>query len=68
MMRFKNTVTSAGREYTRWKIAGNFSGYDNVIEKHKNDFYVAPGDIVRWKTSNNIPFGDMLLDLSLIHI
>lgn len=63
MAKFMNTVTVAGREYKRW-VNGTFSTTDNAVEKYKNDFYVAPGDIVRWHSNNQIPFGEMLLDFA----
>ena len=64
MKRFHNTITVAGREYKRWSVTGTFSTTDNAVEKYKNDFYVAPGDIVRWHSNNQIPFGDLLLDFA----
>lgn len=63
MAKFMNTVKVAGRQYKRWSVTGTFSTTSNVVEKYKNDFYVAPGDIVRWKSNNQMPFGDVLLDL-----
>jgi len=64
MKRFHNTITVAGREYKRWSVTGTFSTTNNAVEKYKNDFYVAPGDIVRWHSNNQIPFGDLLLDFA----
>lgn len=64
MAKFHNSVEVAGRNYTRWSVTGTFSTTDNVVEKYKNDFYVAPGDIVRWHSNNQIPFGDVLLDFA----
>lgn len=58
-----NNITIAGRQYKRWSYTGTFSTTDNVVEKYKDKFYVAPGDIVRWKSNNQMPFGDVLLDL-----
>jgi len=60
--RFKDNMTVAGRHYSRWGITGTFSTTDDAVNKYAKDFYVAPGDIVRWKSNNQIPFGDMLLD------
>tara|TARA_A200000159_G_C7299359_1_gene329348 strand:+ start:400 stop:717 length:318 start_codon:yes stop_codon:yes gene_type:complete len=60
--KFKDRVTSAGRQYSRWGVTGTFSTTDDAVNKYKNDFYVAPGDVVRWHSNNRIPFGDMLLD------
>ena len=59
--RFKDNMTVAGRDYSRWGVTGTFGTTDNAVEKYKNDFYI-DGDIVRWKSNNQIPFGDMLLD------
>tara|TARA_B100002019_G_C21116411_1_gene521114 strand:+ start:80 stop:391 length:312 start_codon:yes stop_codon:yes gene_type:complete len=59
--RFKDTVESAGRTYHRWKNSGTFSTTEDAVNKYKNDFYV-DGDIIRWKSNNRVPFGDMLLD------
>ena len=55
-------MTVAGRRYERWSVTGTFSTTDDAVNKYAKDFYVAPGDIVRWKSNNRIPFGDMLLD------
>ena len=64
MAKFHNSVEVAGRNYTRWSVTGTFSTTDNVVEKYKDKFYVAPGDIVRWHSNNQIPFGDVLLDFA----
>jgi RecB family endonuclease NucS len=64
MAKFFNTVEVAGRSYKRWSVTGTFSTTDNVVEKYKDKFYVAPGDIVRWHSNNQIPFGDILLDFA----
>jgi len=61
--RFFDTIEVAGRDYKRWSVTGTFSTTGNVVEKYKDKFYVAPGDIVRWKSNNQLPFGDVLLDL-----
>jgi len=64
MARFHNTVNIAGRDYKRWSVTDTFSTTENAVEKYKDDFYVAPGDIVRWHSNNQIPFGDLLLDFA----
>ena len=64
MARFHNTVNIAGRDYSRWRVTGTFSTTENAVEKYKDKFYVAPGDIVRWHSNNQIPFGDLLLDFA----
>lgn len=64
MAKFFNTVEVAGRSYKRWSVTGTFSTTDNVVERYKDKFYVAPGDIVRWHSNNQIPFGDILLDFA----
>ena len=64
MAKFFNTVEVAGRSYKRWSVTGTFSTDRNIAEKYKDKFYVAPGDIVRWHSNNQIPFGDVLLDLA----
>lgn len=64
MARFHNTVNIAGRDYKRWSVTDTFSTTENAVEKYKDKFYVAPGDIVRWHSNNQIPFGDLLLDFA----
>ena len=64
MARFHNTVNIAGRDYKRWSVTDTFSTTENAVEKYKDKFYVAPGDIVRWHSNNQIPFGDILLDFA----
>lgn len=64
MKRFFDKITVAGRTYERSSLTGGFSSTHNAVEKYKNKFYVAPGDIVRWHSNNNIPFGDILLDFA----
>jgi RecB family endonuclease NucS len=64
MAKFFNTVEVAGRSYKRWSVTGTFSTDRNIAEKYKDKFYVAPGDIVRWHSNNQIPFGDILLDFA----
>lgn len=64
MARFHNTVNIAGRDYKRWSVTDTFSTTHNAVETYKNKFYVAPGDIVRWHSNNQIPFGDLLLDFA----
>jgi len=59
--KFKDNLEVAGRSYSRWSVTGTFGTTDNAVEKYKNDFYL-DGDIVRWKSNDQIPFGDMLLD------
>ena len=64
MAKFHNKINIAGRDYERSSLTGGFSSTHNAVEKYKNDFYVAPGDIVRWHSNNQIPFGDVLLDFA----
>ena len=61
--KFKDTVNVAGRSYKRWGVTGTFSTTDDSVNWCEGKYYVAPGDIVRWHSNNQIPFGDMLLDL-----
>lgn len=59
--KFKDKLEVAGRTYSRWSVTGTFGTTDNAVEKYKNDFYVS-GETIRWKSNDQIPFGDMLLD------
>ena len=63
--KFKDRVDVAGRSYKRWSVTGTFSTTDDSVNYCKGKYYVAPGDIVRWHSNNQIPFGDMLLDFYL---
>lgn len=61
MPKFNDRVKVAGRHYSRWGITGTFSTTRDAVEKYKDKFIIAEG-VVRWKSNNQIPFGDMLLD------
>ena len=55
--KFKDTVNVAGRSYKRWGVTGTFSTTDDSVNWCEGKYYVAPGDIVRWHSNNQIPFG-----------
>ena len=61
--KFKDRVNVAGRSYKRWGVTGTFSTTDDSVNWCEGKYYIAPGDIVRWHSNNQIPFGDTLLDL-----
>ena len=61
--KFKDTVNVAGRSYKRWGVTGTFATTNDSVKWCEGKYYVAPGGIVRWHSNNQIPFGDMLLDL-----
>lgn len=63
LKQFPDRMTVAGRTYNRFMHYGTFSSTQDVVEKYKDEIYF-DGNIVRWKSNDQIPFGDVLLDLA----
>jgi hypothetical protein len=62
-IKFPDYTEVAGRSYSRFKHYGTFSTTQDVVNKYKESYYIDEG-IVRWLSNDQIPFGDVLLDLT----
>ncbi len=64
--KFQDKVVCSGRSYSRWGVTGTFNTTADVKDPEgffgSHDWYVDENDIVRWKSNDRIPFGDVLLD------
>ena len=63
MTTFPDSIEVSGRSYSRFKHFGTFSTTQDVVNKYKDSFHI-DGTIVRWNSNDQIPFGDVLLDLT----
>jgi len=62
-IKFPDNMEVAGRSYKRFSHFGTFSTTQDVVNKYKESYYIKDG-IVRWLSNDQIPFGDVLLDLT----